>query len=334
LIETTAVKFFKPEQLKVFKKLPDDQRNTKISETFTATAAEPPVPDSTAAWDSLQSGWRKALREKSFRGWPENPPGIRLDHQSTQSKGGVTVRSWEFNSQQGITLPLVLLHRKGLEPRELDLVVLNAVDEPGWVELEQLLAGGGLGLPGRPKAKGDPEAFTRTESMLKRFKWGMAYTAPRGIGPTAWFANERKRVQVRRRFMLLGQTLDGMRTWDVIRSTGALRMVDGMKDVPLWMQGHRVMAGVTLYASLFVPDVTRIDLHHLPHSHRDGPIFLNVLRYLDTPQAVAMAAERSQVRIYQDTKSGWNYPLDVARELEWDGKQIVVRVLKKQADRK
>ena len=34
LIETAAVKLFKPEELKVFKELPDDERNTKIQETW------------------------------------------------------------------------------------------------------------------------------------------------------------------------------------------------------------------------------------------------------------------------------------------------------------
>ncbi len=93
------------------------------------------------------------------------------------------------------------------------------------------------------------------------------------------------------------------------------------------MQGERTMAGVTLYASLFVPSVHRIDLHNLPGSHRDGPIYLNVLRFLDIPQAVAMAAERSQVRIYQAKPDGWEYPEKVATALGWDKKQLAIRII-------
>ena len=88
------------------------------------------------------------------------------------------------------------------------------------------------------------------------------------------------------------------------------------------------MAGITLYASLFVPSVARLDLHHLDRSHRQGPIYLNVLRFLDVPQAVAMAAQRSRVRIYQSNTGGWEYPQQVARALKWDAKQLVVRLLK------
>jgi hypothetical protein len=100
-----------------------------------------------------------------------------------------------------------------------------------------------------------------------------------------------------------------------------------MQNVPLWMQGERQMAGVVLYASLFEPDVGRLDLWHLPESHQNGPIFLNVLRVLDTPQAVAMAAERSNVRIYQETAGGWTYPREVADALRWSEKRLQVRAI-------
>ena len=87
------------------------------------------------------------------------------------------------------------------------------------------------------------------------------------------------------------------------------------------------MAASTRYASLWVPAVSRLDLHFLPGAHRDGPIYLNVLRYLDIPQAVALAAERSRVRIYQSRSGGWEYPQRVAEALSWDKKQLVIRVL-------
>ena len=74
------------------------------------------------------------------------------------------------------------------------------------------------------------------------------------------------------------------------------------------MQSRRTLGGITLYASLFEPSIKRLDLYELPTTHRDGPIFLNVQRYLDMPQAVAMAAERSQVVLYQKGEPKWDYP--------------------------
>jgi acyl-homoserine lactone acylase PvdQ len=127
--------------------------------------------------------------------------------------------------------------------------------------------------------------------------------------------------------MLLGQTIDGMRVWDVRRAIQTLRTLDSARDVPMALEGKGPMAGIVLYASLFEPDITRLDLWHLPDSHRDGPAFLNVLRYLDVPQAVAMAAERGQIRLYQEDDSGWRFPQAVAEKLGWPKDKFQVHIV-------
>ena len=84
------------------------------------------------------------------------------------------------------------------------------------------------------------------------------------------------------------------------------------------------MAGIVLYASLFEPGIAGIDLWDLPDSHREGPIFLNVLQYMDIPQAVAMSAENAQVRLYQEDDSGWQFPEAVAERLGWPSQRFQV----------
>jgi hypothetical protein len=108
-----------------------------------------------------------------------------------------------------------------------------------------------------------------------------------------------------------------MRIWDVRRAIQAVRSVPRASGMPLWLQSSRVMAGVALYASLFEPDIAGLELSDPPHSHRDGPILLNVQRYLDLPQVVAMAAERSQIVLHQSDSTGWDYPTAVCRQLQW-----------------
>jgi dienelactone hydrolase len=328
LIETTAVKLFEPEQLKVFDKLPADEKNTTIQETFAARAESHEVPQSKQAWQKQRSDWVAALKEKSFRGWPAELADLDLKEVINSTSGGVQLTAYDFTSQQNIQLRLYLAHRAGLKRSDLDLVVLNSLDEQGWQEfLATMRPAFGKELDGEQLPAADKPGFEQTAKMFATFKWAMAYVAPRGIGPTAWDRSERKRTQIRRRFMLLGQTRDGMRVWDVRRAVQAIRAADGMQNVQLWMQGQREMAGVTLYASLFEPKVHRLDLWNLSKSHRDGPIFLNVLRYLDVPQAVAMATERSQVRIYQADEAGWQFAQQTAEKLNWDKKQLQVRKL-------
>ena len=70
LIENAAKPLLQPEQLRVFQELPADQLNTQIDETFVAAAPSPALPADKAEWEKSRDGWRSALVEKSFRGWP------------------------------------------------------------------------------------------------------------------------------------------------------------------------------------------------------------------------------------------------------------------------
>jgi len=49
---------------------------------------------------------------------------------------------------------------------------------------------------------------------------------------------------------------------------------------------------IAAYAALFEPRLAEIVAVDPPASHRDGPIFLNVLRVLDVPDAFGMLAPR------------------------------------------
>ncbi|HTE21268.1 MAG TPA: hypothetical protein VK689_23125, partial [Armatimonadota bacterium] len=281
-------------------------------------------PASPAAWATQRDDWLKALREKSFGGWPEKAAPLDLKPAFSVERHGIRFSAYDFTSQEAIRLRLYIAHRAGLE--RPDLTVVNVLDEEGWTRwLAGVRAGFAEELHDERAVEPDPKALAETAAMLKSFKWAMAYVAPRGIGPTAWDDQGQKGVHIRRRFMLLGQTLDGMRVWDVRRALEAVRSLKALGRAPLWLQGERGMAGVALYASLFEPDVARLDLWELSPSHRQGPDLLNVLKWMDVPQAVAMAAERSKVRIYQHGKSGWEYPAAVAAALGWDPKQIEIR---------
>ena len=71
LIEMAARDFFTPEQLRVFDKLPEDQVNTRVEETFVPKAAPPGPPVSAAEAKQRQQDYLAALRAKVFAGWPE-----------------------------------------------------------------------------------------------------------------------------------------------------------------------------------------------------------------------------------------------------------------------
>lgn len=152
-----------------------------------------------------------------------------------------------------------------------------------------------------------------------------ASVAPRGTGPAAWTGDEKKQIQIRRRFMMLGQTLEGMQVWDVRRAVQAVRAVPAMKDLPISIEAKGPMAGVALYAALFEPSVTELYLQDLPPSHMQGPHFLNVLRVLDVPQALAIATETKRVSANPHGDARWDYAAQTARALNWRRGSIELR---------
>src|SRR5207249_1801440 len=134
-------------------------------------------------------------------------------------------------------------------------------------------------LEGEALPQADAPAYESLKKMFKNFPWAMAYFAPRGVGPTTWDQSERKQIQNRRRFYLLGQTWEGMQAWDIRRAMQAVRSVEGVRSAPLWLQAKGDLAALTVYASLFEPPVKRLDLYNLPLTHqRGGPALLNVLK--------------------------------------------------------
>ena len=325
LIREPAVPFFEPEQLKVFDELPSDEINTSIHETFVAKASEPVVPQSQEQWETMRDGWMDALREKVFRGWPRPDEAGPLDlHRAFAAESeGISLAALDFTSQPRVELRLFVLHRSNVaKPTQVSLTVLDEADWKQWLAAMRVGFAGCLSDYELP----DPNAaaFQRVRGELDTPARAMAFLAPRGIGPDAWGGDERKHTHIRRRFMLLGQTLDGMRVWDVRRGIQALGQVKETRDAAIELRASGTMAGIALYASLFEPDVGTLELAALPATHREGPIFLNVLRYLDVPQAVAMAAEKSQVVLRAQDAAPWQLPLSTAESLGW--KQWGVRV--------
>jgi hypothetical protein len=164
--------------------------------------------------------------------------------------------------------------------------MFDVLDEEGWKEwLAAMRVGFADELDDQMLPEADKNTFKSMQELFTNTKRVTTYFAPRGIGPTAWNPDERKQTQIRRRFMLLGQTRDSMRVWDVRRAIQAIRKIDSLST------------------------------------------FLNVLRYLDMPHAVAMAAEQSRVRLYQKNGSGWQFPEDVAKKLGWSQKQFQVLIV-------
>jgi dienelactone hydrolase len=323
---------FQPEQLRVHATPPADQLNTKIQESFVPTAPEPKVPGSKEEWAKMRDAWIVGLKEKVFGGWPEEGPGIPESIIAMRNVDDtLAITCSEFVSQKPWRLRLYVVS----PVNDYKGVTLHIPDENEWPKLVATLrAAFPRAMEDEAGEQTDAGAFARLAKEIKDSGQAHAFVAVRGVGRTAWkpltpgkdqqatlAAEERRQTHVLRRFGLVGQTLDGMRVYDI---RGAIETLQRDHRAPLRLEASGRMAALCIYASLFEQVVGGLDLHGLPTSHRDGPELLNVLRVLDMPAAVAVAAERCPVKLQQSSGGDWTYPRAVAERMGWGNDRVAV----------
>src|SRR5208283_4755259 len=234
---------------------------------------------------------RSALREKVFAGWPDEGMPPEPKRVFFVERDGVRFSAWDFTSQQDVPLRLYLLENVTTKPTER--VELNVLDQTGWTNwLAAVSAKFGGELTEELSAYGS-SALQRTaadQPVSPAGSVALAFFAPRGVGLTAWSGGETRLTKIRRRFMLLGQTLDGMRVWDIRRAVQVLSSLPGMDAAKIKLHAEGAMGVNALYAALFEPAVRKLDLVDLPQSQVQGPDYLNVLKITDIPQVTEAEA--------------------------------------------
>jgi hypothetical protein len=198
-----------------------------------------------------KKGMLKELREKSFRGWPERVPKPEVP---LLSQG--TLLHWvsPYQPEKGIEISLDTFPSGETRPKHRTLFVSNE------------------------GSRTIPPAWTKP-FLGERWYEEINY---RGIGGTEWTRKSPPNY-VERAHVLLGRTVDGGRVWDII--AGVRNDKDGITII------GRGQAGIlAAYAALFEPKIKEVVIVDPPTSHKDGPIFLNVLRVLDIPDALGLLA--------------------------------------------
>ena len=279
-------KFFTPEQLRVFTTLPSDAINTNIAESFVPL----PQPQKRSA-EELQA----VLRKRVFNGWPSDDLPLEPKQTFSVERDGVTFSAWDFRSQPGVTLRLYLLEDTAMKGMgAVQLQVLGENSSPMW--LHDLRSGFGVPLADEPADTSQianiVSPLVSLKARMKSSGASLAWFAPRGVGMTAFVGDERTRTRIRRRFMLLGQTLDGMRVWDIRRAVQAIHFFRETGVANVELQASDDMAVNALYASLFEPAVRRMKLQGLPKSQSQGPDYLGILQVTDLPEILEASREK------------------------------------------
>jgi dienelactone hydrolase len=257
--ETGSVKDsaeFKPldgKELRVFpedKDVPADALNGKIDETFVPRALVK-LPEE-GKFAEWKKGLLKELRDKSFRAWPATIPAAKREKRRAEV-AGEQVESARIITEAGIELDGGPVLARG--------------------KVRTLLVLGEEGL-------GEKEAW-------KQYVEGSNYWHLFVRGAAGEWTKKSPPNYIERAHALLGRTADEGRVWDIIATARYLKETE-KEDLSLVGVGRTGV--LAAYAALFEPSIKEVVLVDPPTSHRDGPIFLNVLRVLDVPEALGLLA--------------------------------------------
>lgn len=290
-IDKVAVKFFEPEQLRVFEKLPEDQRNTRIQEEFVPVAIND-IPQNEEEWLVQCNSILETLLTKHFVHHSTIDVPLETRKISQQSKYQLDWSEYEFMSEPPFRLTIHMVQPQG--KKRVSTVKLHVLSQSEWDRVSPMLK----------RLKHEPEmplvdvvdddliAFLKP---LQEPDQAHVFFAPRGIGPTEWTREEKKRNHIRRRFALLGQTDDSGRVLDVSRATLVVRELshtDPEKRPPLMVLYGEGDAAVWCLMS-FDDLADGKELVDVPTHFGEGQDFLGIQRLADVPVFVAAAPECS-----------------------------------------
>ncbi|WZO98786.1 prolyl oligopeptidase family serine peptidase [Isosphaeraceae bacterium EP7] len=291
--------------------------NALIQETFIKVPTPPNMPPTRNAWPAQRAQWLEEIRAKVFGGWPAEGELSTPEPQPVidRTTKGIRMRSYDYESQPGVTLRFWWIEPAGRAagPRNMAIRVLDeAAWEGEWSRIIAALEGTG------PVSDLNTGAWVTGVLPLRLSRdRALVLLAPRGVGPSAW--PETKDSNIRRRFYLLGQTLDGMRVLDVRRGIAAMRrVVEVPQGANLALIGEGQAAPLAMWAAVFEPSVSDLVLESPPTSVREGPAFLNLERLMTQAQALTLVHPR-EVVIRRSTPDAWRW---AARQAETLGAPV------------
>jgi cephalosporin-C deacetylase-like acetyl esterase len=269
------------EQLAVFDgKPPADAVNYRIHETFTTRAPSGRF-SSQGAWESRKSELTSALKANVFRLALQAAPKLTPVEAAAPAAG---FQEHSLTPHEDITVRVLIRKPKELsEKASAILYVASDGDDPAY--LGSLLGG-----------------------VQRRGRSVQAVVYPRGTGEIGWDHTFWKATL--RNAMHVGQTVDSMRLTDVIQAFRALAEHPNVDPARITVAGKGIAGALALYAGILEPRVNQVIMLDAPASHREGPIFLGILRHTDLPEAAALLAPR-RLNFYNHMPEAYAYTRDV-----------------------
>jgi cephalosporin-C deacetylase-like acetyl esterase len=221
-----------------------------------------------------------ALRTEVFRYFPEKAPALAPVWGEEKTTGGRTSRRVRFNSFENLRVQGVL---------SSPITTTSRIRLPATLVIDH--------------RRGMPR--WGNEQPLEMDQWGNRIVLVVEIldrGSRALEQNLRSfndddlLHHMKRQAMAAGTTIESMQLYEVLRSLEFLKSLPEVdpREITIIGKGETGVHG--LYAALLDSGVHRVVLGSPPASHRQGPIYLGILRYTDIPEVIGLL--RNRARLY------------------------------------
>ncbi|MCA9037750.1 MAG: acetylxylan esterase, partial [Planctomycetaceae bacterium] len=323
MIDTLAVNFFEPPQLKVFSSLPSNQKNTRIDEIFVPTAQSPGGEISDRSVNQFQPETaNKRIHEialQCLQSWPDSH-----EHKYAVDKSGlplkavppgkVTVTRYETESQPLVPIAIDVLQNPTTKLGTCQSITVIPGDTKLWNDWQSYF---------QADAKTAGNTGNSIDALIQQVTpdHAVAFVWTRGYGPNQWKGDDRKQIQIKRRFQLIGTTVDTMRIWDVCSAIRMLRMNN--EAIAIKLQSTSSNSNVCLLACLFEP-VKMLSLVKRDNDSTSDTAILNLDRTITTEELVALAL--TQCGIHVDAmEPEFEFAAKVSESSHWPGHKLTAR---------
>ncbi len=294
IVDQPAVKELEPKELMVFPgDRPGDEHVTDVSDWF-CRVAEGKVSDAEAVkvW---QTRWRPALMAKSLRATFAVPSADGpASSQVKPVKAGKREdgRAWELSEVATDPATKVqALRIAASDSAGSKRVFITLANESIWASACSA-CGIEIGKTESGDRKSDEDAaWNKLKSQVGTAE--LIIVAPRGVGASRWQADAKQEIQIRRRFYLLGQTLESMQVLDCLRVMDAMGVgkEDGVKVIAAGSGKEAVLMAV---ASLLSDQIDRSEVLDPDLNWATGAIIPGILQTCTVEDLVKVASLKSE----------------------------------------
>lgn len=283
IIPNAAQPLFTPEELKVLKDLPADQKNTTVQEWFVEAQLPPRPPTDNSTLSQWKGDYLKQLREGPFRNWPRDPIAHALTENSMQQlqlgddSATFNVQTWKWSPEPEFELELGLISSPNVKtPKRIHVYVVSEQEVEEILKSLQLSSSANQNNVYKLDTK--VASIQNWKELLRDEPTAIITIVPRGIASTSWPGDKKTLTNFHRRLYLIGETLDSLQVFDIAESLLSLAKLDRFKDSTWEINAKGQMAANAAYAAAMIDLPVSTKLLKLPESFRDGPYYLNIER--------------------------------------------------------